>query len=167
MALMLAICKPQPNWMPKNPKLMFQICQKLSRGFCMGGENQTVGLRRNTASIHHSRPVEASPFAGGNGGKAAARCCTCPNQTSPTCTVITTAWPKNGAWTGSAWPVKRLPPGMRGSHSGTHVGGSSWWCPNLDSMQPAKQFLSGHTRSPMEFAGWKEWQSFRYASLST
>ena len=27
MALMFAICRPQPNWMPKKPKLMFQICQ--------------------------------------------------------------------------------------------------------------------------------------------
>jgi hypothetical protein len=32
MALILAICKPQPNWIPKNPKLMFQICQKESKG---------------------------------------------------------------------------------------------------------------------------------------
>src|ERR671918_1666255 len=28
MALMLAICSAQPNWMPRKPKLMFQICQK-------------------------------------------------------------------------------------------------------------------------------------------
>ena len=33
MADMLPICRPQPNWMPKKPKLMFQICQKLKRGF--------------------------------------------------------------------------------------------------------------------------------------
>src|SRR5271163_4374729 len=32
MALMLAICSPQPNWMPKKPKLMFHICQKLRLG---------------------------------------------------------------------------------------------------------------------------------------
>ena len=32
MALMLAICSAQPNWMPRKPKLMFQICQKLRRG---------------------------------------------------------------------------------------------------------------------------------------
>ena len=32
MVLMLAICSPQPNWMPKNPKLMFQISQNDSRG---------------------------------------------------------------------------------------------------------------------------------------
>src|SRR5213080_4528198 len=29
MALTLAICSAQPNWMPRKPKLMFQICQKL------------------------------------------------------------------------------------------------------------------------------------------
>ena len=32
MALMLAICSAQPNWMPRKPKLMFQICQKLRCG---------------------------------------------------------------------------------------------------------------------------------------
>src|SRR6185503_10787399 len=37
MALMFAIWRPQPNWMPRNPKLMFQICQKPSLGFSMGG----------------------------------------------------------------------------------------------------------------------------------
>src|ERR1051325_2011287 len=37
MALMFAICRPQPNWMPRNPKLMFQICQKPSLGFSIGG----------------------------------------------------------------------------------------------------------------------------------
>src|SRR3990170_6575298 len=33
MALMLAIWRPQPNWMPRKPNDMFHICQKLSRGF--------------------------------------------------------------------------------------------------------------------------------------
>src|SRR5437870_12696255 len=32
MALMFAICSPQPNWIPRKPKLMFQICQNDSRG---------------------------------------------------------------------------------------------------------------------------------------
>jgi hypothetical protein len=32
MALIFAICSPQPNWIPKKPKLMFQICQKLRSG---------------------------------------------------------------------------------------------------------------------------------------
>src|SRR4029453_1586996 len=32
MALMFAICSAQPNWMPRKPKLMFQICQKLRCG---------------------------------------------------------------------------------------------------------------------------------------
>ena len=35
MALMFAICRPQPNWMPRKPKLMFQICQKPSLGLSM------------------------------------------------------------------------------------------------------------------------------------
>ena len=33
MRLVLAFCSAKPNWMPINPKLMFQICQKLRRGF--------------------------------------------------------------------------------------------------------------------------------------
>ena len=37
MALIFAICRPQPNWMPRKPKLMFQICQKLNCGFCING----------------------------------------------------------------------------------------------------------------------------------
>src|ERR1700716_3900077 len=37
MALMFAICRPQPNWIPRNPKLMFQICQKPSLGLSMWG----------------------------------------------------------------------------------------------------------------------------------
>src|SRR5512142_233741 len=32
MALMFAIWRPQPNWMPPKPKLIFQICQNDSRG---------------------------------------------------------------------------------------------------------------------------------------
>src|SRR5260221_10138233 len=35
MALMFAIWRPQPNWIPRNPKLMFQICQKASLGLSM------------------------------------------------------------------------------------------------------------------------------------
>src|ERR1035438_1349772 len=118
MALILAICNPQPNWMPKNPKLMFQICQKLSRGFCMGGENQTTGSSRDTAPIHHSQEIEASPFAGGSGRKTAARCCTCPNHTIQTCAINTTAW-QNGFWTASAWPMEKPPPRMLASDPGS------------------------------------------------
>lgn len=32
MALMFAICSPQPNCMPRNPKLIFQICQNVRDG---------------------------------------------------------------------------------------------------------------------------------------
>nr|GFB83762.1 hypothetical protein [Tanacetum cinerariifolium] len=32
MRLMLPFCSAKPNWIPRKPKLMFQICQKLSRG---------------------------------------------------------------------------------------------------------------------------------------
>jgi hypothetical protein len=30
--LTLAFCSAKPNWIPRNPKLMFQISQKLRRG---------------------------------------------------------------------------------------------------------------------------------------
>jgi hypothetical protein len=29
----LAFCRANPNWIPKNPKLIFHNCQKFSRGF--------------------------------------------------------------------------------------------------------------------------------------
>jgi hypothetical protein len=32
---MLAICRLQPNWLPRKPKLMFQTCQKFRRDFRM------------------------------------------------------------------------------------------------------------------------------------
>ena|ERR1035438_2341988 len=35
MALMFAICNPHPNWMPRKPKLMFQICQNVRGGLSM------------------------------------------------------------------------------------------------------------------------------------
>src|ERR1035437_589538 len=52
MALMLAIWRPHPNWMPKKPKLMFQICQKLSRGLCMGVDIQRIFVLEITSSGH-------------------------------------------------------------------------------------------------------------------
>src|SRR5688572_8475320 len=36
MALMFAICRPQPNWTPRKPTLMFQPCQTPSLGFSIG-----------------------------------------------------------------------------------------------------------------------------------
>ena len=35
MRLTLAFCSAKPNWMPRKPKHMFQICQKLRAGFCV------------------------------------------------------------------------------------------------------------------------------------
>jgi hypothetical protein len=32
MRLTLAFCSAKPNWIPRNPKHMFQICQKPSAG---------------------------------------------------------------------------------------------------------------------------------------
>src|SRR5713101_3795164 len=83
MALMFAIWSPQPNWMPRKPKLMFQICQKPSRGLSMGpsanagmllhrtvGELWTVGeahrprerlVRGVGADVHAARGKEPMP----------------------------------------------------------------------------------------------------------
>lgn len=78
---MLPICKLQPNWIPKNPKHMFQICQKLNRGlgpvyavdiaidlpqdsknmysihygYMPGSNNESVG--QNGSFFHHHDPV--------------------------------------------------------------------------------------------------------------
>ena len=35
MRLTLAFCRAKPNWMPKKPKHMFQICQNVSCGFAV------------------------------------------------------------------------------------------------------------------------------------
>src|SRR5438093_516789 len=58
MALTLAICSAQPNWMPRKPKLMFQICQKLSCDlwmplalpFMSGPPLGVLGPRHNSSS---------------------------------------------------------------------------------------------------------------------
>ena len=34
MRLTFEFCSANPNWIPRNPKLMFQICQNESVGFC-------------------------------------------------------------------------------------------------------------------------------------
>src|SRR3954462_9541901 len=44
---MLASCSPHPNWMPRKPKLMLNICQKFRRLRCMpapqGGRGTKLG----------------------------------------------------------------------------------------------------------------------------
>src|SRR5215469_15525445 len=52
MALMFAICRPQPNWMPRKPKLMFQICQKLRCGFMIGKLSSLRSYIELTAGMH-------------------------------------------------------------------------------------------------------------------
>src|ERR1700730_17544076 len=43
---MFASCKPQPNWIPRKPKLMFEICQKLKRGLFIVLVLQTLAVSR-------------------------------------------------------------------------------------------------------------------------
>src|SRR5262245_8069348 len=45
---MLAICSPHPNWMPMNPKLMFQIWTKVSLGLVISGPGHPI---RETSRI--------------------------------------------------------------------------------------------------------------------
>ena len=45
MALMFAICNPQPNWMPRKPKLMFQICQNVRGGLSINFFYRKLFLR--------------------------------------------------------------------------------------------------------------------------
>src|SRR5437870_5724529 len=69
MALMFAICSAQPNWMPKKPKLMFQICQKLRCGFCAepaldvdGPKPPTRHLPGGAASLLDEEDLAAKRF---------------------------------------------------------------------------------------------------------
>jgi hypothetical protein len=43
--LTLAFCNAKPNWIPKNPKLMFQICQKLKDGLIELIEIELIALK--------------------------------------------------------------------------------------------------------------------------
>src|SRR6266699_3183305 len=63
MALMFAICSPQPNWIPRKPKLMFQICQNERRGLSVidppsyppphRGEEMLIRGRLRSSSTPH------------------------------------------------------------------------------------------------------------------
>src|ERR1700674_1223850 len=51
---MLASCRPHPNWIPRKPKLMLKICQKLKRGFCITSPPQICARPLN---VPHRRAV--------------------------------------------------------------------------------------------------------------
>src|SRR5712691_58152 len=72
MALMFAIWSPQPNWMPRKPKLMFQTCQKPSRGLSMGPSanagmllHRTVGELWTVGEAHRPRERRLDLLRGG------------------------------------------------------------------------------------------------------
>src|SRR5262249_53666254 len=53
---MFAIWSPQPNWIPKKPKLMFQICQKLNcGGFCIADSHGHSNTLSHTAQAYSAR----------------------------------------------------------------------------------------------------------------
>src|SRR3954468_21876242 len=51
MADMFPICRPHPNWIPKNPKLMFQICQKRKAGLVVTIAGNYATIRRRLGGI--------------------------------------------------------------------------------------------------------------------
>src|SRR5271165_3562757 len=59
MALILAICRPQPNWMPRNPKLMFQICQNVFGGFCISQRTPSSFSTAGERITRHCTPFAA------------------------------------------------------------------------------------------------------------
>src|SRR5881409_1046545 len=48
---MLASWSPQPNWMPRNPKLMLYICQKLKRGFTASAPRAAGSVPRDACRM--------------------------------------------------------------------------------------------------------------------
>src|SRR3982074_1363990 len=64
---MLASCSPQPNWMPRKPKLMLNICQKLRRVRCIGalsgGGDQRPQLYRARAFVKEAARPGRFPLA--------------------------------------------------------------------------------------------------------
>jgi hypothetical protein len=58
MALMFAICNPQPNWMPKKPKLMFQICQNVRGGLSM--DSFLAHFRSHAVGGHYNAAMSST-----------------------------------------------------------------------------------------------------------
>src|SRR5215204_5172360 len=70
---MFPICRPQPNWIPRNPKLIFQICQNESVGLAIGRYSdcrlRPALVRQGTAhsvkpDVHHRLVRIAADLAG-------------------------------------------------------------------------------------------------------
>jgi hypothetical protein len=49
MRLTFAFCRAKPNWMPRKPKHMFQICQNVSVGLAVGVA--LIGIPRSGFSV--------------------------------------------------------------------------------------------------------------------
>src|ERR1041384_2467333 len=65
MPLMLAICRPQPNWIPKKPKLISRTWRKERRGlFISGASMRHPASRESSTGRRARRSVDA---AGGEG----------------------------------------------------------------------------------------------------
>src|SRR5215468_10579646 len=65
MRLTFAFCSAKPNWMPMKPKHMFQICQKLRRGFMVESPLLLTFHDLQFSVIRLvDRPVDAAAAAG-------------------------------------------------------------------------------------------------------
>ena len=49
MRLTFAFCRAKPNWIPRKPKHMFQICQNVSVGLAVGVA--LIGIPRSGFSV--------------------------------------------------------------------------------------------------------------------
>src|SRR5260221_5838361 len=68
MGLMLAICRPQPNWMPRNPKFMFQMAGRESGGcFITSNGGGLLGFAVVADGLALQAVVEGDPPAQGMG----------------------------------------------------------------------------------------------------
>src|SRR5450631_2028784 len=81
MALMFAICNPQPNWMPRKPKLMFQICQNVRGGLSMDTPDDSLAIvkgdqcskSRAELAAQRARTITPFPVSAYRAGKIHAR----------------------------------------------------------------------------------------------
>ena len=64
---MFAICNPQPNWIPKKPKLMFQICQNVRDGLSIKCSYQLLSTANRPVRRHAKLAGSSSAEESGMG----------------------------------------------------------------------------------------------------
>src|SRR5262245_42969352 len=79
---MFAIWSAHPNWMPRKPKLMFQICQKLRRGFIGARSVQPTAGSRDFGHTRRVRTLVVVFVVASVGIRDADPCSISPNPTA-------------------------------------------------------------------------------------